>query len=131
MVYNADKVAPPAAGAPPLQLQVAIKNQQGVFYFADLVPLPAILAENPPIASAEYPVRWQAIPATNQAVSALSGFPLTLSHVESKVVWPLLGPCAPQAPAYECTRACRDTTLRASMPCATSKCVRQFLGCAW
>ena len=101
MVYNADKVAPPAAGAPALQLQVAIKNQQGVFYFADLVPLPAILAENPPIASAEYPVRWQAIPATNQAVSALSGFPLTLSHVESKVVWPLLGPRAPQAPAAQ------------------------------
>ena len=104
MVYSADKVAPPAAGAPALQLQVAVKNSQGVFYFKDLVPLPAILVETPPIASSEYPARWQAMPAANQAVSPLSGFPLTLPHVESKVAIP---PASRPLLARACRLGCK------------------------
>ena len=39
------------------------------------------------MASNEYPQRWQAIAPANQAVSPLSGFPLNVAHVESKVLF--------------------------------------------
>ena len=107
MMLSADKVAAPPAGAPPLLLQVAIKNNQGVFYFKDVLPLRAVLTEQPAIASAQYPQRWQAIAPANQAVSPLSGFPLNLPHVENKVA--LRHRPHASMPASGCTGTRRQT----------------------
>ena len=60
MAHNPEKVAPPVAGASPLMLQVAVKNNAGIFYFKDLMPFDVLLKETVTIASNEYPQRWQA-----------------------------------------------------------------------
>lgn len=82
MLHLADKLAPAPPGASPLLLQVALKNSAGVFYFKDLVPFDSILTQGGGMKSSEYPSRWQAMPPSNQAVSPLTGFPLTVAHVE-------------------------------------------------
>ena len=98
MVHNADKVAAAAAGASLLLLQVAVKHAGGVFYYKDLVSLEVVLNERAGIASSEYPQRWQAIAPANQAVAPLTGFPLTVAHVESKV-WCCMLSCVPILPS--------------------------------
>jgi hypothetical protein len=60
MAHSPEKVAPPVAGASPLMLQVAVKNNAGIFYFKDLMPFDVLLKETVTIASNEYPQRWQA-----------------------------------------------------------------------
>uniref|UniRef100_A0A7S4UU97 AP complex subunit beta n=1 Tax=Guillardia theta TaxID=55529 RepID=A0A7S4UU97_GUITH len=82
MTCKEDKTSP---ATPSLGLQVAIKNATGIYYFKDTIPLEVILSENGRINGPEYPQLWQSIPAANQAVSGLSGFPLDSSFIESKL----------------------------------------------
>ncbi|KAJ1479607.1 hypothetical protein T484DRAFT_2859463 [Baffinella frigidus] len=80
--FNSEKLN---ATAPPLSLQVAVKTSTGIVYFQDNMPFHLALIENGRIDGSEYPGKWQQIPASNQAVSPLSGFAMDPASVEAKL----------------------------------------------
>jgi hypothetical protein len=65
--------------------QVAIKNNMGVHYFQDSLRLQDCLVPSGKIEGSEYPTRWGAMQAANQAVSPLTGFPFEASLVQERL----------------------------------------------
>jgi hypothetical protein len=55
-------------------LQIAVKNNVGIFYFQTPMPLHIFFAEDPAFERAEFPRLWQDIPAESEVVQEVGGF---------------------------------------------------------
>ena len=54
-------------------LQIAVKNNVGIFYFQTPMPLHIFFAEDPAFERSEYPRHWSEIPAQNEVAHEVGG----------------------------------------------------------